>query len=45
MSPEEVFDRIAEASGERARIGAVGNIGGIGHEILHYVYRMGGAGC
>ncbi|MFH1679549.1 MAG: poly-gamma-glutamate synthase PgsB [Candidatus Eisenbacteria bacterium] len=38
-TPAEVFDRIAAIGEGGLRVGAIGNIGGIGHEILQYVYR------
>jgi hypothetical protein len=44
-TPVAVFERIGALGGGRIRIGAVGNIGGIGHEILQYVYRQGGVPC
>ncbi|MBN1824959.1 MAG: poly-gamma-glutamate synthase PgsB [Candidatus Eisenbacteria bacterium] len=34
--PEAVFDRIAALGWRRARVAGVGNIGGVGHEILAY---------
>jgi poly-gamma-glutamate synthase PgsB/CapB len=43
--PAEVFDRIAELIPDRARVGGIGNIGGIGHEILAFVTKHGGASC
>lgn len=45
VKPEVVFDRIAGMIPERARVGGIGNIGGIGHEILAYVTRHGGSSC
>lgn len=41
-SPREIFDRIAERSSRRARVGAIGNIGGLGREILRYVVEAHG---
>jgi len=35
--PEEIFDRVAGFGWSRARIAGVGNIGGVGHEILVYL--------
>jgi poly-gamma-glutamate synthase PgsB/CapB len=43
--PHTIFDRIASLSARRARVGGVGNIGGLGHEILRYVAREGGTTC
>lgn len=37
--PLEVFDRIADLGEPRARVGGVGNIGGLGHEILDFAAR------
>jgi gamma-polyglutamate synthase len=44
-SPAEVFDAIAELTTDRIRVGGIGNIGGIGHDILAYVTKHGGASC
>ncbi|MFB3907463.1 MAG: poly-gamma-glutamate synthase PgsB [Candidatus Eisenbacteria bacterium] len=43
--PQAIFDRIASLSDRRARVGGVGNIGGLGHEILRYVAQEGGPTC
>lgn len=43
--PAEVFDRIADLVTARARVGGIGNIGGIGHDILAYVTKHGGTSC
>ncbi len=37
VAPVEVFDRIAALGAKRARVGGVGNIGGMGHDILAFV--------
>ncbi len=38
VRPEEIFERIAAlSSGGSFRVGGVGNIGGLGHQILHFV--------
>jgi len=41
----DVFDRIARLGKGRARVGGVGNIGGIGHKVLEFVAQGGGAVC
>lgn len=41
-APERIFDRISSIPVEgmaRARVGGIGNIGGLGHQILEYVSR------
>jgi gamma-polyglutamate synthase len=48
--PEEVFDRIAdlvpaEARETGVRVGGVGNIGGLGHQILAFAAESGGREC
>lgn len=44
--PATVFDAIVDlCSGPRARVGGIGNIGGIGHEILKFATQGGGGGC
>jgi len=35
--PEEMFEQIALLGGGRFRVGGVGNIGGLGHDILRFV--------
>ncbi|MBM3321300.1 MAG: poly-gamma-glutamate synthase PgsB [Candidatus Eisenbacteria bacterium] len=45
MSPGEVFDRLAAIGEGTLRVGAIGNIGGIGHEILQYVYQRRREAC
>ncbi|MBU1699700.1 MAG: poly-gamma-glutamate synthase PgsB [Candidatus Eisenbacteria bacterium] len=50
VTPSAIFDRIAELSPTRARVGGIGNIGGLGHEILAYVSQPivsqdGGSSC
>jgi hypothetical protein len=45
VTPEVIFDRIAGMIPQRARIGGIGNIGGVGHEILAYVTKHGGTSC
>jgi poly-gamma-glutamate synthase PgsB/CapB len=37
VRPVEIFDRLAEIGRPRARVGGVGNIGGLGHEILAFL--------
>jgi poly-gamma-glutamate synthase PgsB/CapB len=37
--PAKIFDRIAELGQNKARVGGIGNIGGLGHEILEFVSR------
>lgn len=44
-SPAEVFDRIADMTPGRARVGGVGNIGGLGHQILAYAVKGGSSEC
>lgn len=44
-APGEVFDRIASLGEGGVRVGAVGNIGGIGHDILQFVHKRGGVSC
>jgi len=44
-SPEEVFDRIADLTDSKARVGGIGNIGGLGHMILAYAVKGGGGEC
>lgn len=41
----ETFDRIAALDERGARVGGVGNIGGLGHGILVFADRAGGASC
>ncbi|MBD3334425.1 MAG: poly-gamma-glutamate synthase PgsB [Candidatus Eisenbacteria bacterium] len=43
--PGEIFDAIAKLSPEKSRVGGIGNIGGLGHEILAYVAGSGGSAC
>jgi poly-gamma-glutamate synthase PgsB/CapB len=43
--PAVIFDRIAEMVPDRARVGGIGNIGGIGHQILAHVTKHGGSSC
>jgi poly-gamma-glutamate synthase PgsB/CapB len=43
--PERVFDRIADMTTTRARVGGVGNIGGLGHQILAYAVKGGSSEC
>jgi len=46
VTPARVFDRLAEIGGdEGVRVGGVGNIGGLGHEILRFAERWGGDSC
>jgi poly-gamma-glutamate synthase PgsB/CapB len=50
VAPGVIFDRIAELSPAKARVGGIGNIGGLGHEILTYlsqdmVSQDGGTRC
>jgi poly-gamma-glutamate synthase PgsB/CapB len=40
----DIFDRISEL-GQSWRVGGVGNMGGLGHEILDFVARSGGGSC
>jgi poly-gamma-glutamate synthase PgsB/CapB len=35
--PGAIFDRIAEVGGAGVRVGGIGNIGGLGHDILSFV--------
>jgi gamma-polyglutamate synthase len=44
-APPEIFERLAGIGGAAPRIGGVGNIGGIGHDILRFVTGAGGAAC
>ena len=44
-SPEKIFDRIADMTTTRARVGGVGNIGGLGHQILAYAVKGGSSEC
>jgi gamma-polyglutamate synthase len=44
-TPEEVFDRIADLTETKARVGGIGNIGGLGHLILAYAVKGGGVEC
>lgn len=44
-SPAAIFDRVAGMSPGKARVGGIGNIGGIGHEILRFLAENGGARC
>jgi poly-gamma-glutamate synthase PgsB/CapB len=42
VAPDRIFDRISSLAGEsgtRARVGGIGNIGGLGHQILEHVTR------
>lgn len=41
--PSAIFDQIAERARTAARVGGIGNIGGLGHRILDFVAK-GGAG-
>ncbi len=44
--PATIFDSIVElCPGPRTRVGGIGNIGGIGHEILKFATQGGGGGC
>ena len=43
--PAKIFDRIAELGQNKARVGGIGNIGGLGHEILDFVSRERGKNC
>ncbi|MFH1279920.1 MAG: poly-gamma-glutamate synthase PgsB [Candidatus Eisenbacteria bacterium] len=45
VTAAETFDRIAEIDPRGARVGGVGNIGGLGHGILVWVERTEGASC
>jgi hypothetical protein len=44
-APQMIFDRIAELGENRARVGGIGNIGGLGHQILEFVSRERPATC
>jgi poly-gamma-glutamate synthase PgsB/CapB len=37
--PSMIFDRIAQLGGNIARVGGIGNMGGLGHEILEFISR------
>jgi poly-gamma-glutamate synthase PgsB/CapB len=37
--PETIFDRIAQLGENTARVGGIGNMGGLGHQILDFVSR------
>lgn len=45
VEPAKIFDRIAQLGKDKARVGGIGNIGGLGHEILEYVSRERGTAC
>jgi poly-gamma-glutamate synthase PgsB/CapB len=45
VGPAEIFDRIARIGEPRVRVGGVGNIGGLGHEVLDFVARSGRVKC
>ena len=44
VRPAEIFDRVADLGERPARVGGIGNIGGLGHEILQYVAGRGEGG-
>ena len=44
-APEAIFDEIAGRCETRARVGGIGNIGGLGHEILSFATKGGREHC
>ena len=45
VEPAKIFDLIAQLGKKKARVGGIGNIGGLGHEILEFVSRERGTAC
>ncbi len=43
--PQTIFDQISRLGESRARVGGIGNIGGLGHEILRFVAQERSAAC
>jgi poly-gamma-glutamate synthase PgsB/CapB len=43
--PSDIFDRIATLCESKARVAGIGNIGGLGHQILDYVRQEGSPPC